>query len=164
MPAWLALAFLGVLTVAYCVVWVLVDRFILSYRPLGPDREWIKDRRVSHYLPMRYVVDPGDDTIAIAPQTKRHVLGFGPALRRRTLAYVYVGANGRGGILDHGFTRGTTYARYDIEGADFLAWLGMQQAYYRRWDGALAADAGYCGPGSVMASVNPRIDRRSSGD
>ena len=42
MPAWLALVLLGALTIGYCVAWVIVDRFILSYRPLGPDREWIK--------------------------------------------------------------------------------------------------------------------------
>lgn len=52
MPAWLALVLLGALTIGYCVAWVIVDRFILSYRPLGPDREWIKGHRVSHYLPI----------------------------------------------------------------------------------------------------------------
>lgn len=164
MPAWLALVLLGALTIGYCVAWVIVDRFILSYRPLGPDREWIKGHRVSHYLPIEHVVDPGEGTVAIVPQTKRHVLGFGPVLRKRSLAYVYVGENGRGGILNHGFARGATYARYDIDGADFLTWLGTRKAYYRRWDGALAADAGYSGPGTIASPLNPRTDRRRSAE
>ena len=85
-------------------------------------------------------------------------------MRKRSLAYVYVGENGRGGILNHGFARGATYARYDIDGADFLTWLGTRKAYYRRWDGALAADAGYSGPGTIASPLNPRTDRRRSAE
>ena len=114
---------------------------------------------MTHYLPLRHVVDRSGDAIAIVPQRKRHVLGFGPALRKRTLAYVYIGENGRGGVLNHGFARGATHARYDIDGADFLAWLGTRRAYYRRWDGALAVDSGYDGPGAITSPLNPRTDR-----
>lgn len=146
------------------VVFVLVDVYVLSYRRLGSDRQWIAHNVVSHYVAERHLLTDGAGGVTIAPQTKRHVLGPGPAIRKRTLAYVYVGRNGRGGILNHGPQRAETRVRIDVDGADFLSWLGDKDAYYRRWDGALGVAAAYSGPGSVSGSLSPREDRRRTAD
>lgn len=155
-----ALLTFGVFVAIVATAWVLVDVFVLSYRPMtSKQRSALSRSEISHYVPSKHFAASSAGTVTVTPQLKRHVLGPGIPLRKRAMAYLYVGRNGRGGVLNHGWKTDPSHVRIDIDGADFARWLGDRPARYRRWDGAIAVEGTYAGPGRVSSPVSPRSDR-----
>src|SRR5699024_9972728 len=98
---------------------------------------------ISHYVPSKHFTASNAGTVAVTPHPKRHVLGPGISVRKRAVAYFYIGRNGRGGVLNHGWKTDPSHIRIDIDGADLARWLGDRSARYRRCDGALAIEGTY---------------------
>lgn len=147
---------LVVFLVAATAIWLAIGGVFFAYWRVR-SAHVLASQVLFHYVKAEYLhLDEG--IVTIQAQRRRHVFRL-LSLRRVTMAYFYVGRNGRGGRLNHPKPK-TEYARVAIAGSDFIANAADNPIYMRWWDRAIALPCSYTGPAKVTLGVNPRADRR----
>lgn len=137
-------------------IWLAVGAVFYAYWRLQTT-DGLASQVIYHYVKVEHLQQAAG-IVTIQAQRRRHVFrmfSFG----RVTMAYFYVGRNGRGGRLNHAKPK-AEYARVAIAGKDFLTSAADHPIYMRWWDRAVALPCSYSGPAEVTIGVNPRTDRR----
>lgn len=138
------------------LVWAVVGALCFRYWPAGDGvRQRMHGQTVHHYVPEEHL-EFASGVAAVRSRPGRHAT---MNVIRGPVAFYYLGRNGRGARMNHRDTEHASYARVDIDGADFLAWLGDRPLWFRPLDLAMFVKATYIGPARVTRGVRPRKDR-----